>query len=650
MSQTKTVFQSGLFLPGMDNYECPLRSNIADHEKWASATLTRWVLTPATMTYTAVSVKGQIQPQGTNVNGLSIGNHAKYAYTLFIADVIEEGDQIEDAYGNLYEVLNKEEVWFHDKFAHHICELMRVETATLYSLSAALTYSTSSITINIGAQGVSAPFTATSNLSRSKYNAITSAAIQEGDVIADNASSLYTISGIAHYPTKRSTNDGFKYKAAALTPVESVTLKTLTLGATADSITGHFPTSYVESTVYAVMATKAQSLQTFSLGYQSRTDYLAALAAAVYEGDLIEYNGVDYVVKLVLPTPTQRTDGFNWNICQLIRRDYAEQPATSGTWHTDSLSVKTDPRNRIKVLIDTYLTATNIKKDDGTTNASTATCFDGATYPLTRIFTTKAVDAVAVISRKTTNTLYTDWVFGHKPYAFNEQVQIEIYAVNKSGITATNLVEQFEQEIRRIFTTYDAYTNVRDLDSIAPSMEDLGYCYLYKTTVNIQYKRRNDDFTPTYPTITWGPSVTATGTYTFPNVTKFQYKDPNTGEIRMLPPGRQGDLIQILGNPDFEIILTCDMSVEPAAKTWKRAQTAAKTDYVNWQVFDEIKFTGTNDATKVYQTFNYGGGATIPVRLGEISIDGEVLTVPMKRYSSADQAASAYTAYHGLGT
>jgi hypothetical protein len=418
----------------------------------------------------------------------------------------------------------------------------------------------------------------------------------------------------------------------------------LTLG-NADSITGHYAKSFAESTIKMLIQSKGSPFSYNGAGFYARYPLTGFTSTAVVEGDEILANSVYYSIKTV--TPIFIGAEIDHYQCELERRFFEDSPATSGTWHVDSTTVKTDPRNRIKTVIDTYLTANNIKKDDGTTNATTHTCFDGATYPLTRIFLTKAVDAVAVISRGTSSTLYTDWVFGHKPYGFEEGVKIEVFAVNKTGITASNLAEKMEQEIRRIFTVYDPYTNVRDLDTIAPSTIDLGYTFLSKTEVNIKYRRANDDFTPTYPTITWGPSATPTGTYTFPNVTKFGYVDPDTGDIRILPPGRMGDVLQILGSEDFEIVLQSDLSLEPAAKTWKRAQAAAKTDGVAWQVFNDIKFSGKTDATKIYQTFNYGGGATIPVRVTSVSVDGETLTLHLKRYSSTDQASGTYSAYHG---
>jgi hypothetical protein len=477
------------------------------------------------------------------------------------------------------------------------------------------------------------------------HSFFTSAVIKEGDRVTDAFLNLYDV----HHCPPYVEGDNFEHYICELVKISAYTLQTLTLGGTADTITGHYPATYTNSTIYGNLSPKGVAAINTGVGYYGKYDYVFVTASAVLEGNrILDAGSVTYEVKQVQSYPSSRSDFvFNWTVCGCIKVDFAVEPATSGTWHLDSQAVKTDPRNRIKVTIDTYLTANNIEKDNGSTDASTLTCFDGIPYPITRLFLTKAHDAVAVISRGTSTVLYTDWVFGHKPYGFEEEVKIELYAVNKVGITASNLLEQFEQEIRRIFTVYDPYANVRDLEAIAPSMIDLGYGFLYHTAITIKYKRANDDYTPTYPTITWGPSTSATGTYTFPNVTKFGYVDPDTGDIRMLPPGRMGEIVQILGSEDFEVVLVSDLSLEPAAKTWKRAQASTKTDDVAWEVFNEIKFKGKTDATMIYQTFNYGGGSTVPVRVTSVAVDGETLTVHLKRYSSVNQSGGTYSAYYG---
>jgi hypothetical protein len=294
------------------------------------------------------------------------------------------------------------------------------------------------------------------------------------------------------------------------------------------------------------------------------------------------------------------------------------------------------------------LTAANIKKDDGATNASTHTLFADAQVPITRLFLTKALDAAAVISRGNTSVLYTDKLLGHKPYAFEENVAIDVYAVNKSSITASNLLEKYEQEIRRVLTTYDAYSNVRDLDSVTPEVTDLGYGYLYHTVINVKYKRANDDYTAALPTITYGDNQAST--YYFPNATDIQLRDPDTGDIRLSPPGRLGNILQILGGNDIEIQITADLDVDASNnKRWKRPQSVdAITDSVPWQVFTEIKFGNKTDSDQIYQNLNWGGGTTLPVRLTDLQVDGSTLTVTFRRYSATAGASGTSKAWYGI--
>jgi hypothetical protein len=473
--------------------------------------------------------------------------------------------------------------------------------------------------------------------------------LQEGDEVVTADLETYIVMQASVHPFTRNDLRGGWTVAVLVKRFPLATLRTLTLGA-ADATTGLYAVSYVSSSIYAQIFNPNKSTIKTPAGYYGKYGYAALTSAAVLEGDqLTDANSVTYEVQQVTSYPTSRTDiSLRWYVLGLVKRDFADQPATSGTWHLDSSSVKTDPRNRQKILIDTYLTAANVKKDDGTTNASTATCFDGATYPIPRLFLTQALDAIAVISRKPSEPIYTDKLLGHKPYAFNEQVEIEIYAVNKSGVTASNLVEKYEQEIRRIYTTYDAYANVRDLDTITPSLTDLGYAYLCKTGISINYKRNNDDYTAALPTITYGDSQGTT--YYFPNATEIRIIDPDTGDALLTSPGRLGDILQILGGSDIEIQITADLDVDAAGnKRWKRPQTTgAITDTVPWQVFTEIKFGNKTSANQIYQNLNWGGGTTIPVRLTDLTINGSFITLTFRRYSASNGSSSTSKVWYGI--
>lgn len=476
-----------------------------------------------------------------------------------------------------------------------------------------------------------------SNLSKYAHTLITADTINEGDRVTDANTNLYEVLHKDDYMYL----DQDDSRIAELIKLTAVTLKTLSLGA-ADTVTGLYAVSYVDSNIYMNIAPKGQSTIRSSAGYNVRYDYIGVTSALVYAGDIItDDNSVNYKVEHVTPYKTQRTDGFTYQVCALIQMDYEEAPSISGTWHLDSTSVKTDPRNRIKTVIDTYLTAANIKKDDGATNASTITCFDGASYPISRLFLTKTVDAVAVISRGSTSTLYTDRLSGHKPYAFEEGVKIEIYAINKSGITASNLAEKYEQEIRRIFTTYDPYSTVRDLDTIEPSMIDLGYIQMCKTGVTIRYKRPNDDYTNSGVTITYGASQA--NTFTIPNIIKSNLPLTNNDNFQRMPT-RLGQYPFMLGSDSMDLFITVDLSVG----NWLRPQgSASKTDVFPHQVFLDIMGSA---GTQAYQTLDVGwmSFAVRLVKLDPVS-DGNSheVTLSFKEYN-ATPANTTYTTRWGI--
>jgi hypothetical protein len=231
-------------------------------------------------------------------------------------------------------------------------------------------------------------------------------------------------------------------------------------------------------------------------------------------------------------------------------------------------------------------------------------------------------------------------------------VSIELYAVNKSGVTATNLLEQFEQEIRRLFTA-NPTLRLKALTSSKSDSIDLGYCYLRQKAINVKYERYNDDLTPSYPTVTFGASQGTT--YTFPNITYFDI-EPITNNVRLNSIGRIGSHLQKFGAPDYTITIKANLDMEPwsgAADdtkiSWKRPQTnGTKTDTIPEQVFFDIYFNGLS--AEVYQNLNLGWGATIPVTLEkpQVTHTGDVheITLTFKAYSAS--AASAYKTWFGI--
>ena len=327
---------------------------------------------------------------------------------------------------------------------------------------------------------------------------------------------------------------------------------------------------------------------------------------------------------------------------------HADREATSGTWHLDSDSLRTDIRYRQKLYLEDYITDSNIKKDDGVTNATYVLLFAGVDYPLSLEFVDNNIDLIICIDAETVKddpSLRS--AIDRCYFAFREFATITFFAMNKSGLTATNLIEQAEQEIKHVFTDHPlgSVRNISDIKKNPVDIEDLN-----SRTVTIEYIRANDDYLPTKPTVTWGPSASPTGTFTFPNVTKIDINGVSA-DVNMLPPGRIGNITQNMGNEGIEISFTCNLDLEPAALTWKRAQTTSpKSDANNFDVFLDIMHNGA--INQEYQTLDLGWGSTLKVRFvsmqPDLSGNGNLLTVTFKEYRSTSASAETWQTRFGI--
>ena len=380
---------------------------------------------------------------------------------------------------------------------------MTSASVTRRELNVALrTYAETTIDGVILPQGSNVSGLPIGNYAKYAHTFFTPDVIYEGDQTEDANNDTYEVLNVQPYWWL----DKFSHYTCELLKTVDVTLKTLTLGVQ-DTVTGWYAKAYADTTITMNLAPKGQSMIQTALGYHSKYEMSGVTPALVYEGDLVEDAAGDtYEIKQVAYYPTKRSTAFSYAVCALTKQTFADRPATSGTWHLDSELLRTDPRYRHRSYL-AYLTAVNLKEDDGATNATYITCFDGADYPISRVFLTKAVDLVFSVGKEQATAKTT---YNHTIYAFEESMPITLYAVNKSGLTATNLIEQAEQEIRHIVTDYPL-GSVRGISSVKHDPVDLGECTLYSTTVTIRYTRANDDYTPTAPTFAHGIAFTYEG-------------------------------------------------------------------------------------------------------------------------------------------
>jgi hypothetical protein len=264
-----------------------------------------------------------------------------------------------------------------------------------------------------------------------------------------------------------------------------------------------------------------------------------------------------------------------------------------------------------------------------------------------RLFNTKGIDVLAVISRLDTEKHYT---YNRNIYAFTEKSQVDIYSVNKTASTGQRLGEAYEQELRRIITTYPITgLTLRGIENVTPANVDLGYANIYCLSCVISYKRANDAYSTSGASITYGNSQA--NTYYFPNVLNIDYSGTNN-DIYDKALGRVGQLPQILGGNSMVITITCDPFLDSKTYTWKRSQTGAKTDTSNIETFIDLWHNAAASSTQKYQTLKtpeFPNG--FKVRLGiHPQLDGEnqKLTLTFTEYVTANAASLTYKQRLGI--
>jgi hypothetical protein len=414
----------------------------------------------------------------------------------------------------------------------------------------------------------------------------------------------------------------------------SVTRRALSFGAQ-DSITGWFSKVYTDTTIKGSMQPQGASVSFLPCGNYAKYPHTFFTEYVVHEGDqIVDADLAVYELNTVVKWSWNNK--FSHYQCEAVKQDYANRNATSGTWHLDADSLTTDPRSRTKKYFETYtLTGDYILQ------------FDGVDYAIKYLFNpVLGVDTDFLVScgQEPATALYTDKGY---PYAFIEHPTVNLYAVNKSGVTAPRILEQAEQEIRHILTDHPFVQgrSKRFIDAFKYNRVDLGAgSYLWNTSITLKYKRANDDYLPTKPTVTWGAS---SGTFIFPNATWIS-SPTRLNNIRTSLPGRWGSNLQKMGMPDFAITIISDVDVNPDNLTWERPQTSTpKTDVLPWQVFLDIQFNGK---TEEYQTLDLGWGGTLPVTLEEVTpiMDDGQTTLELTFYVYSASGASAYKTWFGI--
>lgn len=145
-----------------------------------------------------------------------------------------------------------------------------------------------------------------------------------------------------------------------------------------------------------------------------------------------------------------------------------------------------DPRERTKTWIETYYTAGDAMKDDGTSQLGVQVMYESPDYPMELEFKAPSVvDVIVAIGQPNSSAL-----IGHDRtiQAYEEHVPIKIYAVNKSGVTAVKAIWQVEAALRTVAEEHPEGSQ-RDFENRRPATQVLGSTTLYGSEWMLSYRR-----------------------------------------------------------------------------------------------------------------------------------------------------------------
>jgi hypothetical protein len=397
-----------------------------------------------------------------------------------------------------------------------------------------------------------------------------------------------------------------------------VTRRTFSLGAR-DADTGICLPVYTETTVKALLRPKGASYG----GIYAKYNNTMFTKAPFYVDDEVIHVGTYYHVDTV--EEEWKGDVFEFYQCGLTKIDpHYNRTAAAGTFHLDTQSITTDVAQRQKHWIDEYLAAFG----------GTAVVMLGEPdYLFKREFIDNDLDAIACVTASDGKPVSG---IDKKPYAFEESALIKLRTTDKSGIVGRTLIEKFEQAIRHVATDHPL-GSIRQLSVIRhPDPDDKGGCRIYQTDIQLRYKRANDDYLPTVPSLTYSTIAGGPYTFIFPNCLKISLPNINN-DLFMQMPGRLGNIPQALGSESMELQLTCDLDMEPHGLTWKRSQTGVKTDSVNFQVFLDIMHSAAQSEPYMILTLDWG---SFNVRLTKMEPgydgDANTMTLTFKEYNDTE--------------
>ena len=238
---------------------------------------------------------------------------------------------------------------------------------------------------------------------------------------------------------------------------------------------------WAETEVEMIIIPRGEAGFRTPVGYHGQITDLGMAADPVAEFNHIVWGSRRYEVKYIKVIK----DGDNF-----IRRDIAlvelplfqEMPQTA-TWKTGP----DDARSKVKDYLDLRVTASNLTKNDGSTQISYAVIFENPPYHLRHEYraSSSPVQGLYVVGSPATETLLGA---STSPLGYEEHVPIHVATMDSTGCGGEQLRWKMNAELRNVVETYQIGSNTNLLRQRDQTI-NLGSDPLYDTTWDLSYRR-----------------------------------------------------------------------------------------------------------------------------------------------------------------
>lgn len=146
-----------------------------------------------------------------------------------------------------------------------------------------------------------------------------------------------------------------------------------------------------------------------------------------------------------------------------------------------------DPRYRIKVFLDTYLTAANMLKPDGVTPLAFHVMYDAPDISYIWLFNGLSNDMLFTIGTPVTAADAIDW--DATGIGYTHKVPITIATASSETVNGDKAIWQGNAELRRVIETYPIGTgSFRLINQIVGDPEPMGAWTLHKIKYTLLYQ------------------------------------------------------------------------------------------------------------------------------------------------------------------